>query len=294
MFSYLDLDTRNGQRIDVWPVPYEGTVSFGRGTSLGPEAILRASREIETWDQELGADLADLAHFCTWSWFQPPVSGPEDMVRHMAAELAKSCDPGTFVLTLGGEHSVALAPIRHYQSLFSNLTVLQIDAHADLRDSFQGSPYSHASVMSRVRELGIPLVQIGIRSLSREESERIASEPEHELLTLFAHDLSSPEQTAARVREFIGQRPLYISFDADGMDPSIMPGTGTPEPGGLSFSWLHRFWPLFFGQCRLVGMDFCELSPLPGGGLVSESVAVRCLNRILTAFLRPGGAHARS
>jgi agmatinase len=292
MFTYLDLDTRNGQRIDVWPVPYEGTVSFGRGTSLGPEAILRASAEIETWDQELGADLADLAHFSTWPWFQPPVSGPEDMVHHMAAELAAGCGRDTFVLTLGGEHSVALAPIRHYQSLFSNLTVLQIDAHADLRESFQGSPYSHASVMARVRELGIPLVQIGIRSLSREESERIASEPEHDLLTLYAHDLPNPEQAAARVREFIGERPLYISFDADGLDPSIMPGTGTPEPGGLSFSWLHKFWPLFFGQCRLVGMDFCELSPLPGGGLVSESVAVRCLNRILTASLRSGGAHA--
>ncbi|MFO7876631.1 MAG: agmatinase [Desulfovermiculus sp.] len=294
MFSYLDLDTRNGQRIDVWPVPYEGTVSFGRGTSLGPEAILRASAEIETWDQELGADLADLAYFPTWPWFRPPVSGPADMVRHMAAELASSCCRETFLLTLGGEHSVALAPIRHYQSLFSNLTVLQIDAHADLRDSFQGSPHSHASVMARVRELGIPLVQLGIRSLSREESEHIASEPEHGLLTLFAHDLPSPEQAAARVREFIGDRPLYISFDADGLDPSIMPGTGTPEPGGLSYSWLHRFWPLFFGQCRLVGMDFCELSPLPGGGLVSESVAVRCMNRILTASLRSGGAHAHS
>jgi len=292
MFSYLDLQTQNGQRIDVWPVPYEGTVSFGRGTSQGPEAILRASAEIETWDEELGQDLADLAHFTTWSAFEPPVSGPEEVLRCMQEELASICTPESFVLTLGGEHSVALAPIRVYQNLFPDLAVLQIDAHADLRESFQGSPCSHACVMARTRELGIPVAQIGIRSLCREESQRIAKETNQEILTLFAHDLPSPEQAAAQVREFLGERPLYISFDADGLDPSILPGTGTPEPGGLSFSWLHRFWPLFFGKCRLVGMDFCELAPLPGAGVVSESVAVRCINRVLTAFLRQGGPNA--
>lgn len=282
--SYLDLESQKGHPVSVWPVPYEGTVSFGQGTSRGPEAILGASAEIETWDQEMGVDLADLAHFFTLPWFGPPVSGPEDVLRDMEKELDTLCSRDTFVLTLGGEHSVALAPIRTYQRLFPDLTVVQIDAHADLRDSFQGSPYSHACVMARVRELGVPLVQIGIRSLCREESEGIATTPEQDLLSLFAHDLPSPEQAAAQVREFIGSRPVYISFDADGLDPSIMPGTGTPEPGGLSFSWLHRFWPLFFGRCTLVGMDFCELSPLPGGGVVSESVAVRCINRILTAY----------
>ena len=286
MFSYLDLETKNGQRIDVWPVPYEGTVSFGRGTSQGPEAILRASAEIETWDEELGLDLADLAHFITWPVFEPPVSGPEEVLKCMEEELASICTPETFLLTLGGEHSVSLSPIRVYQGLFPDLAVLQIDAHADLRESFQGSPYSHASVMARIRELGIPVAQIGIRSLCREESRLITRENEQGLLTMFAHDLPSPEQAAAQVREFIGPRPLYISFDADGLDPSIMPGTGTPEPGGLSFSWLSRFWPLFFGRCRLVGLDFCELSPLPGAGVVSESVAVRCMNKILTAFLK--------
>ncbi|MDZ7762571.1 MAG: agmatinase [Desulfovermiculus sp.] len=283
--AYLNLDSTNGQCISVWPVPYEGTVSFGRGTSQGPEAIIRASAEIETWDQDLGVDLADLAHFSSLPCFEPPVSGPEDVFRHMEEELTSIWTPETFVLTLGGEHSVALAPIRGYQRLFPDLAVVQIDAHADLRESFQGSPYSHASVMARVREADIPLAQIGIRSLCREESQRIARESKQGLMTLFAHDLPSPEQAAAQVREFIGERSLYISFDADGLDPSIMPGTGTPEPGGLSFSWLSRFWPLFFGRCRLVGMDFCELSPLPAAGVVSESVAVRCINRILTSYL---------
>jgi agmatinase len=292
MFSYLDLQTEKGQPIHVFPVPYEGTVSFGQGTSKGPEAILRASAEIETWDQELQTDLSDLAHFPTMSWFEPPVSGPEDVVLAMENVLTSFCTHDVFVLTLGGEHTVALPPIQTYKRLFPELAILQIDAHADLRDSFQGSSFSHACVMARVRELDIPVVQIGIRSLSREESERIDKESNEGLLTLFAHNLPLPEDAAAKIRDFIGPRPLYITFDADGLDPSIMPGTGTPEPGGIPFSWLHRFWPQFFGSTRLVGMDFCEVAPIAGGGVLSESVAVRCINRILTAYLGNGGDHA--
>jgi agmatinase len=294
MFSYLDLQTENGQAIHVFPVPYEGTVSFGRGTSKGPKAILRASAEIETWDQELQTDLADVAHFPAMPWFEPPVSGPGDVVAAMEKELASFCTQDDFILTLGGEHTVALPLIRTYKRLFPELAVLQIDAHADLRNSFQGSPFSHACVMARVRELDIPVVQIGIRSLSREESERIGKETNKGLLTLFAHNLPEPVEAAAKIRDFIDQRPLYITFDADGLDPSIMPGTGTPEPGGIPFTWLHKFWPQFIGSTRLVGMDFCEVAPIPGGGVLSESVAVRCINRILTAYLGQEVGHARS
>jgi agmatinase len=294
MASYLDLDTKNGQRIDVWPVPYEGTVSFGQGTSNGPEAILRASAEIETWDQDLGVDLADMAHFPTLPWFEPPASGPEDVVRAMDEFAGSVCSSDRFLLTLGGEHAIALPPIRAYHRLFPDLAVLQIDAHADLRESFQGSRFSHACVMARVRELGIPVVQLGIRSLSREEAEDIRIAQGDGLLTFFAHALPDPETGAEQIREFLGGRPLYISFDADGLDPSILPGTGTPEPGGIPFAWLQRFWPLFFGSTRLVGMDFCELAPMSGAGVVSESVAVRCINRILAAYLRSGGGNAPS
>ncbi|MCF8107198.1 MAG: agmatinase [Desulfohalobiaceae bacterium] len=284
--NYLDLDSRNGHLVHVWPVPYEATASFAKGTINGPRRLLQASYEIETWDQDLGADLADLAHFETIPFFSAPVSGPRDCYRQMLAELQERLDPGVdFLLTLGGEHSLALAPIEFYRQCYPDLVVLQLDAHADLREDFQGSRYSHACVMARAREKGAALAQVGIRSLCREESSIIDRDRGTGLLTLFAWELDSPEEAAARVSEFIGQRPLYISFDADALDPSIMPGTGTPEPGGLSYTWLNRFWFGLFSGVRLLGMDFCEVAPLPGCGVVSESMAVKCINKILLTYL---------
>lgn len=288
--SYLDLAKESGRRVHVWPVPYEGTASFGRGTKDGPEAILRASYEIETWDEELQADLQDMAHFRTMDFFRAPVSGPEDCFREMLEALNEERDPARdFLLTLGGEHSVALAPIAFYAEQHPDMVVLQLDAHADLRESFQSSRYSHACVMGRARERELPLVQLGIRSLSREESAHIASTPSEELLCLFAWQLPEPAEAARRVREFIQGRPLYISFDADAYDPAILPGTGTPEPGGIRYEWLQAFWAeLFRGDIRLLGLDFCELAPIPAAGVVSESTAVKSINRILTCALQPG------
>jgi len=283
---YLGLEGHKGKAVHVWAVPYEGTASFAKGTRNGPQAMLQASYEIETWDHELQADLADHAHFTTHCLEELPVAGPKAVHAAHLQALQSGSDPARdFILTLGGEHSVALAPITFYEQAFPDLVVLQVDAHADLRPEFQDSPYSHASVMARVMDKGLPLVQLGVRSLSREEAEIMSGSRAEDLLTLFAWDLGSPQDTARRVREFAGSRPVYVSFDVDGLDPSIMPGTGTPEPGGLSFAWIQAFWPSLFHGLRLVGMDFCELAPLPGCGVMSESVAVKCINRILLASL---------
>lgn len=284
--QYLDLETREGKGIILWPVPYEGTASFAKGTANGPGAILRASYEIETWDQELGIDLADLANFQTLPFFRAPASGPEDMYQQMLSYLKSQISPQEdFLLTLGGEHSIALAPIELYQQYYPEMAVLHLDAHADFRESFQSSRYSHACVMSRVAELGLPIVSLGVRSLSKQEQQKIYAKKRSKFVTFFAWDLTDPEKIAAEVRDFLGQRPLYITFDADVLDPSIMPGTGTPEPGGLSFNWLNHFWFHLFPNLSLLGMDFCELSPLPACGVVSESVAVRCINKILASSL---------
>ncbi len=283
--QYLDLKEEKGKEIIVWPVPYEGTASFAKGTANGPQAILRASYEIETWDQELGIDLADLASFRTLPFFRAPVSGPEDVYRQMLSSLRSHLDPNDFLLTLGGEHSIALAPIAFYRQYYSDMVVLQLDAHADLRHSFQESLYSHACVMSRVVEMGIPIISLGIRSLSKQEWQEIHSKGRSKISPFFAWELTDPEKVAANILDLIGKRPLYITFDADVLDPSIMPGTGTPEPGGISFSWLSHFWLHLFSKTSLLGMDFCELSPLPACGVVSESVAVRCINKILASSL---------
>ena len=282
--DFLDLDTQNGTSIHVWPVPYEGTVSFMSGTKSGPEAILRASYQIETYDPHLDVDLADLAHFTTLPYLRTPVSGPVGLHAAMRNVL-KEYDPHQdFFLTLGGEHSISLPLFEFYQQAFPDLVIVQIDAHSDLRTDYEESRLSHACIMARARDLGLPAVQIGIRSLCKQEADYIKKQPPEELLTLFAWDLDTPEKAAEKINAFLKGRPIYLTFDIDGLDPSLVPGTGTPEPGGITYSWIWEFFSRLWPGSPLMGMDLCEVAPLPGS-VVSESVAVKNIVRILNCFL---------
>ncbi len=269
-----------GTEVKVWPVPYQGTASFMAGTREGPQAIVRASRELETYDFDLGLHLEDVCRIAMLPEFECSAAGPEaqclamhDYLAHLQGE--------EFLLLLGGEHTLAYPAIEFYAWSHPGLVVIQIDAHADLRSEYEGTLFSHACVMARVRELGVPVVQLGIRSISGEEGEYIRRRPPDELYTCLASRMPSPAVVAERIKELAGNNPVYITFDADGMDPAVIPGTGTPEPGGLSFSWVERLWEALWPGPRLVGMDFCELSPLAGGGRVSESAAAKLIFKIL-------------
>lgn len=290
--SFFDLGPAQGQNIHVLSVPYEGTVSFGTGTKRGPEALFHASVQVESLDAELDLDLAELAHFTPLPPIHPPVGGPE-AVHGAIRDHLRTYDPRRdFFLTLGGEHSIPLPLFEFYHRAYPDLVIVQIDAHADLRMSYEGSPHSHACIMARAMDAGIPLVQLGIRSLCSEQRDFMRAQHPERLLTLFAWHLPSPVEAAGRVREFVGNRPIYISFDVDGMDPSVIPGTGTPEPGGLSYAWMAAFWKELWADGegpKLVGMDLCELAPIPGSQ-VSETAAVKLVLRILTAFLGLRGA----
>ena len=282
--NFLDLDIKRQDlpTVHVWPVPYQGTVSFGDGTKDGPEAIIKASYQIETHDSELMADISELCTFITLPFQRPNVSGPGHLYTEMQ-EFLKNFDAARdFFLTLGGEHSISFPLVDFYARQYPDLAIIQIDAHPDLRQDFEGSPYSHACVMARINDIGLKTVPIGLRSCSRKESVFINNNPEL-ILPVYAWDLPSPLETADKVKNFIGNRPIYISFDADGLDPSIMPGTGTPEPGGLNYSWVKDFWKALWPGPRLIGMDFCELAPQPGSQ-VSESTAVKCILKILTTY----------
>ncbi len=285
--KYAD-DEGVGSEVIVWPVPYEGAVSYGSGAKEGPRAIMRASLEIETWDEDYKIDIRDVARFKTLDYFEPPVSGPKYVFRKMYEFLKQHIDPKKdFLMTLGGDHSIALAPILFYKEAYKDLFLIQIDAHADLRDEFQGSNYSHGCVMARVRENKVPIIQLGIRSLCKEES--IKLEQDREITTFFAKDLKekTPQEVVEKLRTIIGSSPIYITFDVDGLDPSIVPGTGTPEPGGIEFWWIWKFWRVFFEQMknRLVGIDVCELAPIPNQ-VVSESTVVKLINRIICSYFR--------
>lgn len=283
----FDLGERKGRRIHVLPVPYEGMVSYGEGTSLGPAALFAASAQIESLDAELDLDLADLAHFTTLPTVALAEDGPEALHRALRRQLADLDAGRDFVLTLGGDHSVPLPLFEFYQAAHPDLVILHVDAHADLRDTYEDSPYSHACIMARARGLGIPLVQVGIRSLCRLQRDFMRRQSPDELLTLFAWNLPGPAEAAERVRDFVAGRPLYVSFDVDGLDPSVIPGTGTPEPGGILYPWMAGFWTELWKDGlgpELVGMDVCELAPIDGSQ-VSETAAVKLVARVLTAWL---------
>mgnify|MGYP006282809331 CR=1 FL=1 len=286
MHALFDLENsrKDLRTVNVWPVPYQGTVSFMSGTGEGPEAIVRASREIEVYDYELDTELSDLCRIEMLPEFECSAAGPRAQCTAMR-EYLNSFDPaGDFFLLLGGEHTLAYPLAEFYAGKYPDLLVLQIDAHADLRREYQGSPFSHACVMSRIRDLGLPVAQLGIRSLSREEGAVIRKNSGDDLYTCFAWDMPSPARAAARIREMARDAPIYISFDADGMDPPVIQGTGTPEPGGLDFTWVDEFFKNLWPGPRLVGMDFCELAPLSAAGRASESAAAKLILKILTRY----------
>jgi agmatinase len=219
----------------VLPVPFERTTSYGKGTSAGPAALLRASQSMELYDDELGCEPCEIG-IATAPPFHPKAFDMEEAMAELDAECHRFMESGKFLVTVGGEHSLTIAPVRAAQRVFGaggGIGIVQFDAHADLREEFEGTPYSHASVMRRVFDEGIPSLPVGIRSLSSPEAELVAR---HKIPVLWGREL---EPAAALERRFEAAlkklpRKVYLTFDIDYFDPSIVPATGTPEPGGGS------------------------------------------------------------
>jgi len=264
---FLDLEhAAAGAMFHVIPAPLEKTVSYGKGTARGPAAILAASTKLELFDGEgVPAELG--IHT------RAPVdcSGPmEDALAKIDKAVGKALDKGAIPVTLGGEHSVAIATIAPFVRRHGGrVGVVQFDAHTDLRDKLGGSRWSHGCVMRRAHDMGVRIFQVGIRSMSPEEVIfRQERGVEHlDAWDILEHGLPDP-LLPANFPELV-----YITFDVDALDPSLMPATGTPEPGGLS--WHHAMKAL--GQIardrQVVGMDFLELAPIPGMAAPDFTVA---------------------
>jgi agmatinase len=246
----------------IWPVPYEKTVSYGLGTHEGPDAIIDASRYMELYDEELRGETADIGiHTLT---AMAAGCAPEEMIPALEAEAARLLASGKFLCMLGGEHSITPPVVRAFHSRFPGLSVLQIDAHADLRESYEGTPLSHASAMRRVVEV-CPAVQVGIRSLSLEEARAIPGLPTR---IFWAKDIAGRTDWIDGVVEALTEE-VYLTLDIDGLDPSVVPATGTPEPGGLTWYEVLAVLRAVAAQRRIVGMDLVELSRLPGNNAPS-------------------------
>jgi agmatinase len=252
--------TPDEARVAILPVPYEGTVSYGTGTSRGPVAILDASREIESGNERLGWFPDD-----SGLWTDAPLeisdASPREVVLSVRERFGQLMDAGSWVVMLGGEHSITPGGVAAAAERHPGLQVVQLDAHADLRESYRGEAWSHGCAMARCLDHA-PVRAIGIRSYSTEEAERMRRGiPGYRMLP--AWELERPGWVE-RALEGLDGRPIYLTFDVDYFDPAVLPATGTPEPGG------GRWWPTIellealFRRTRVVGADVVELAPIEG------------------------------
>lgn len=247
-------------RVAILPVPYEGTVSYGGGTAGGPQAILDASEQLELYDEQIQAE-----PFRCGVWTAPPLAipaeGGEAVIRSVEGRVAELLEAEKWVVMLGGEHSITTGGVRAAAARHEDLQVVQLDAHADLRDRYEGGPWSHACVMARCTELA-PVRAIGIRSYSSEEAQRIRDGITGYRIT-HAWEMDTKDWVEMALEGLEG-RPVYLTIDVDYFDPSVIPSTGTPEPGGAGW---HQTLPLLerlFRASRVVCCDVVELAPRPG------------------------------
>jgi agmatinase len=271
----------------VLPVPYEHTSSYLPGSGQGPSAILDASRQVELYDETLDSEpYRDWGGVATSAPFDLRGKVDKAAVDAIEAFVRPHVKPGRLVVTLTGEHTGALGAIRAHASQWPDLCVVQVDAHGDLRQAYQGNPYSHASVMARVVEDGLPLVQVGIRSVSSEEIATIrAAKTIH---TFFAAQLCDPAgpytgqaaRWAPAVVNACKGRPVYLTFDCDGLDVSLVPALGTPEPGGLGWYDTLALVAALADGPGIVGLDISELAPIAGCAAPQFTIA-RLIYRML-------------
>lgn len=273
-------------RAVILPVPYDFTTTYQGGARFGPRAILSASRNMELWDEEAGAVYRAGIH--TLPEVEPTAEGPAAMVERVGQAVDWILEREKLPVVLGGEHSITTGAVRAVARRFPGLSVLQIDAHADMRDTYLDSPHSHACVMRRVREV-VPAVSVGIRSLGEDEAEELDRHPVpmwsvRQFRALKGH--WEPILTAL-------SDEVYVTFDLDGLDPSIVPGTGTPEPGGLDWYEAVDLLRAVSQRSRIVGFDVVELAPIPGQ-VASDFLAARLVYRLIGLAMARASSRAMS
>ncbi|MFH1747882.1 MAG: agmatinase [Planctomycetota bacterium] len=277
--NFLGLDAQQAAyataRFAVLPVPYDATTSYGTGTRDGPRAIITASQQVELYDPELG-HVVPREGLATLQPLDPDARGPDMMLKRIYSTARRIVQDGKFLITLGGEHSITTPLVRAVRTKYQDLTVLQIDAHADLHAKYHDSPDSHACVMRRIHELGVPAVGVGIRSFSASEARFIRT---HKLPIFSAHTCHESPDWIADVLPRLGPN-VYVTIDIDGFDPSIAPGTGTPEPGGLDWYQVTNLLAAVARQRRIVATDLVEVRPFPPAN-VTEFLAARLLHRLI-------------
>ncbi|HOK08902.1 MAG TPA: agmatinase [Candidatus Hydrogenedens sp.] len=259
--NFSHSDTAN---VIVLPVPFEKTSTFGKGSKKGPEAIINASHEVELYDTVLGYEpyktcggIATLCPLRTTS-----ISG-SNLAKTLEKEVSYWLNKKKYIVTLGGEHSSIVGSVYAHITTYKPLTIIQLDAHSDLRDAYLNDKWNHACAMARILDRhNEKLIQVGIRSEAPEEPE-ILKQEKNRVFTFYAHKLKEREKISIKEIVDLSDEQVYITLDCDVFDPSIIPSTGTPEPGGLTWEWINHFFSVLSKERKIVGFDVSELSPIP-------------------------------
>lgn len=263
----------NSAKVVIQQVPYEYTSSYLSGSDKGPAAIVQASHYVEFYDEEL--DIESYKSFGMVTLEEMDFRGrvDSDAIDAIEDQTTELLDSGKFVVSLGAEHTVTYGFVRAFHKKYADLSVLQIDAHSDLREAYQGNPFSHASVMARVHDLNIPLVQVGIRAQCAEEAELIkASDNIH---TWYAHMLWNDDAWIDACIDKLSDN-VYLTIDADGFDPSVAPAVGTAEPGGLSWIQGCKLFRRLAERKNVVGFDIVEIAPRKTDIITEFTMAKLC------------------
>lgn len=253
-FNFLGLanqDYDNAKAV-IFPVPYSSTAYWKSGAKDGPRAIIEASRHIELYDIETKKDSSKEGIF-TLESLEPSKNSPKETIERIKGVIDKILQDKKIPIMLGGEHSITLGAVESFKEKFSDFSVLQLDAHTDLRDEYEGTKYHHASVMKRIKDLVISITQVGIRSISEEEIG----------YTEDKNIFYAPEIPVEKIISTLKEK-VYLTLDLDVLDPSIMPSTGTPEPGGLGWYEILNLIKEVAKKRNIIGADVVELDPIPG------------------------------
>ncbi len=261
-------------KIVLLPVPFDKTTTYQKGSNLGPEAIIEASRHLELYDIETDSQV-----YLEGIYTASPVKANDskEMLDSTYSRTKQLIEQGKFVVTVGGEHSISYAPIRAHADHFQKISVLQLDAHADLQPTYENNPWSHACVMARVKELPnvTKRVAVGIRSMAIEEMENFEKDN-----TFLAHTLEANDDWMDAVVDKLTNL-VYITFDLDAFDSSLMPSTGTPEPGGMQWNQTFRLLKKVAQKKTIVGFDVVELCPIPSIK-APDYLAAKLIYKLLT------------
>jgi agmatinase len=269
-------------RVVILPIPYEATTSYRKGCENGPDALLEASQQLENYDDELEKEIASDAGIYTYSPIgdtrNAQLISSEKMLQVTRETVSQLIQDDKFVIALGGEHSITSGIVEAYRLASTEpFTVIQIDAHGDLRHEYEGSIYSHACVMRRIVDLGLPTLPIGIRSVCKEEADLIK---EKSIPVIWAREIAKDPNWIERAIASISTQRVFITIDVDGIDPTLMPGVGTPEPGGLNWYAITTFLRRVFETYEVIGCDVMELAPVVDS-VVSEFTAAKLVYKLI-------------